>query len=91
MQAIQHYLIYIFPKIDINRHFVAYRRTVISICLTDMAYMLMCITFWQKTNEHPVYCLLCGQWRFGAWIGILLVLHCIFLIGWAVTLIQAYV
>jgi hypothetical protein len=50
MQAIQHYLIYIFPKIDINRHFVAYRRTVISICLTDMAYMLMCITFWQKTN-----------------------------------------
>jgi hypothetical protein len=44
-QAVQHYLINIFPKIDINKHHMAYRRIVIAICLVDMGYMLMCITF----------------------------------------------
>jgi hypothetical protein len=28
---------------------------------------------------------------FGLWVGILMAFHCIFLIGWAITLIQAYV
>lgn len=90
-QACQHYLIYKFATIDINKHHVAFRRTVITICMVDMGYMLMAITFWQKSEDHPVYCVLCLQYGLGRWVGIFLALHCIFLIGWAITLIQAYV
>ena len=74
-QTIQHYLIYKFPTIDINKHHVAYRRLVIVICLVDLAYLLMCITFWQKTQLHPVYCVLCVEIGLGAWIGLLLIPH----------------
>ncbi len=90
-QTCQHFLIHKFATIDINKHHVAFRRTVITICMVDMGYMLMTITFWQKSEDHPVYCVLCLQYGFGRWIGILLALHCIFLIGWAITLIQSYV
>ena len=90
-QTLQHYFIYNFPLIDINKYHVAYRRSVIFICLVDMAYMLMCITFWQKSPYHPVYCYLCIQKGWGLWIGLLLVVHELFIIGWAITLINSYV
>lgn len=86
-----HYLINIFPQIDINKHHVAYRRTVIMLCLLVVAYMFMCVTFWQKTDYHPVYCTLCTQVGLGSWVGLVLVLHCIFLIAWGISLIHAYV
>lgn len=74
-QTLQHFLLYKFPTIDINKHHVAYRRIVIAICLVDVGYMFMCVTFWQKTQYHPVYCVLCLQNGFGLWVGLLLVLH----------------
>lgn len=49
IQTAQHYLIYIFPKIDINKHHVLYRRTVIFMCMTVTGYMLFSVTFWQKS------------------------------------------
>lgn len=86
-----HYLIYRFPKIDINKHYVAYRRTVLFLCLVIVSYMFMCVTFWQRTDYHPVFCTLCSQMGLSSWIGLALFLHCIFLIGWGVTLIHSYV
>lgn len=86
-----HYLIMKFPKIDINKHYVAYRRTVIMLCMVIVAYMFMCVTFWQRTDYHPVYCALCTQAGMGSWIGLILFIHCVFLIGWGITLIHAYV
>lgn len=58
-QSFQHYLIWKFPMIDINKHHVAYRRIVIGLGVVDGAYMFMCVTFWQKTQVHPVYCAVC--------------------------------
>lgn len=90
-QTLQHYLIFKFPSIDINLHHVLYRRLTIGICLVDVGYMLTCITFFQKTQTHPIYCLLCLQMGITSWVGLVLVLHEVFVIGWAVTLINAYV
>lgn len=51
----------------------------------------MCVTFWQKSEYHPVYCLVCEQWGWGLWVGLGFVLHEVVLIGWAATLINGYV
>lgn len=48
IQSTQHVLIHRFPGIDINRHHVAYRRVIIGICMVDLAYLMMIITFWER-------------------------------------------
>lgn len=87
VQALQHVLVHRFPRIDINKHHMAFRRVITSICLLDMAYLMMAVTFWEKNPSHPIYCLLCVELGLSAWIGLLLILHEVFVIGWAVTLI----
>lgn len=58
-QTCQHYLIAIFPKIDINLHHVLYKRAVICIGLLDSGYMFMTVTFWERSKTHPFYCWAC--------------------------------
>lgn len=91
IQTLQHFLIYIFPKIDINKHHVAYRRIVIFMLLVTTGYMFLSVTFWQKSEWHPIYCALCMENKYGLWLGLLIDLHCIFLIGWGIVLIHTYI
>lgn len=35
--------------------------------------------------------MLCGQLGLGVWVGVLFILHEVFVIGWAVTLVEAYI
>lgn len=90
-QTLQHYLIYKFPTIDINKHHAAYRRIVLVICIVDIGYLVMSLSFWQKTAYHPVYCALCVQMGISAWIGIIFIFHVLFMIAWAITLMNAYI
>ena len=90
-QSGQHYMIYKFPSIDINKHFVLYRRLVLLICFIDGSYLFACIIFWQRTPTHPIYCGLHEYFGIGVWVGILLIIHFIFALGWAISLIQSYV
>lgn len=47
-QALQHYFIRIFPKIDINKHHVLYRRTIILIGFVDTGYLFANVMFWSR-------------------------------------------
>ena len=90
-QTGQHYLLFKLPLIDVNKHYLLYRRLVILICLVDGTYMFSCVIFWQKTRMHPIYCTLCEEWGLGSWVGLVLIFHFIFCLAWAVSLIHSYV
>ncbi len=90
-QAGQHYLIFKFPLIDINKHYLLFRRLVIAICLVDGSYLFACVIFWQRTSAHPIYCGLHEYFGLGLWVGIILTMHFVFSLAWAISLIQSYI
>lgn len=90
-QAAQHYFIKIFPKIDVNKHYVLYRRLIMLIMTVDGVYLFASIIFWQKASAHPIYCALHQYFGIGLWVGIVLVMHFIFSLFWGITLIQSYI
>lgn len=90
-QAGQHYMIQKFPLIDINKHFVLYRRLVMFIGFVDASYLFAAIIFWQKTSQHPMYCALHEYFGIGMWVGIILSFHFIFCLFWVISLIQSYI
>lgn len=90
-QVGQHWMIGAFPTIDINLHYVRYRRLVMLVCFVDAAYMFACVIFWQKTPAHPMYCALHQHFGLGMWVGLAMAFHFIFCLAWAVSLIQAYI
>ena len=90
-QTVQHYLIREMPLRDVNKHVVALKRVIGMICFSDVFYMFLSVMFWQKTDTHPLYCGLCSYLHFGVWVGILIDIHCVFIIFWGVSLIHAFI
>lgn len=90
-QILQHYLILKFPKIDINKHHVLYRRVIILIGLVDIGYLFLNVMFWSKNDSHPIYCVLCTELGIGIWVGLFLVVHFFVLTAWFFALINSYI
>lgn len=76
---------------DINNHARRWKILVGWLCLMDVGYMFVGITFWQRTEVHPLYCGLCNEMGLGVWIGLLIDMHSLVVVIWGIYLIHGFV
>lgn len=90
-QTISHYLIVKLPKIDVVKFDKTIKKLIGIICFIHTAYLLLVITFWSRSQLHPIYCAICGYFGLPFVIGILFIIHFILTAGIVISLIHLYV
>ena len=56
-QAIQHYLCYRMPTMNIIKHDRTVKRCIYIVSLLEISYFIICFMFWTRSDMHPIYCL----------------------------------
>ena len=90
-QAILHYLLVKIPLIDVIKFDLLIKRLIGLVCFVEVAYLLLVVVFWERSNVHPLYCAMCEEYNWPYMIGIVFVFHFILSGGFVISLIHLFV